>query len=141
MCIFETFDSQRKAAGVSGSQFLDTHLTPQNSRCGQFFDAATGSGTELENLDALMGKAKVLEGKRQWAQALDCLNKARKRWAFGVCGWVGRVNYLVGYGSCIWHTWHIDSRHIKHISPEGSGWECPSVDIRHETCQQSLLEV
>lgn len=44
-------------------------------RCAQFFDSATGSGAELDNLDALMGKAKVLEGKRQWVQALDALNK------------------------------------------------------------------
>lgn len=29
----------------------------------------------MENLDALMGKAKVLEGKRQWVPALDALNK------------------------------------------------------------------
>ncbi|CAJ1365471.1 unnamed protein product [Effrenium voratum] len=55
------------ASGKTSNAFLE--------QCGQFFDAATGSGTELENLDALMGKAKVLEGKRQWAQALDCLNK------------------------------------------------------------------
>ena len=44
-------------------------------RCAQFFDSATGSGAELDNLDAVMGKAKVLEGKRQWVQALDALNK------------------------------------------------------------------
>ena len=44
-------------------------------RCAQYFDNASGSGAELENLDALMGKAKVLEGKRQWVQALDALNK------------------------------------------------------------------
>jgi len=44
-------------------------------KCATFFDAAVGSGSELGNLEALMGKAKVLEGKRQWQQALDCLNK------------------------------------------------------------------
>lgn len=44
-------------------------------RCGQYFDGAIGTGAELDNLDALMGKAKVLEGKRQWVQALDALNK------------------------------------------------------------------
>ncbi|CAE7636253.1 TTC21B, partial [Symbiodinium microadriaticum] len=44
--------------------------------CGAHFDSAGGTGAELENLDGLMGKAKVLEGKRQWAQALDALNKA-----------------------------------------------------------------
>ncbi|CAJ1394225.1 unnamed protein product [Effrenium voratum] len=63
------------ASGKTSNAFLEQPLGAWRGRCGQFFDAATGSGTELENLDALMGKAKVLEGKRQWAQALDCLNK------------------------------------------------------------------
>eukprot|EP00928_Gymnodinium_smaydae_P093057 TRINITY_DN7707_c1_g1_i1.p1 TRINITY_DN7707_c1_g1~~TRINITY_DN7707_c1_g1_i1.p1 ORF type:complete len:1369 (+),score=395.70 TRINITY_DN7707_c1_g1_i1:73-4107(+) len=44
-------------------------------RCASIFDPAIGGGGELGNLDALMGKAKVLEGKRQWQLALDCLNK------------------------------------------------------------------
>merc|ERR550514_498335 len=34
-----------------------------------------GDGSSAINLDAIMGKAKVLEGKRQWQQALDCLNR------------------------------------------------------------------
>ena len=52
-------------------------MKPQSlvQRCAQYFDNASGTGAELENLDALMGKAKVLEGKRQWVQALDALNK------------------------------------------------------------------
>eukprot|EP00927_Polykrikos_kofoidii_P039026 TRINITY_DN3346_c0_g1_i3.p1 TRINITY_DN3346_c0_g1~~TRINITY_DN3346_c0_g1_i3.p1 ORF type:complete len:1345 (+),score=240.06 TRINITY_DN3346_c0_g1_i3:136-4170(+) len=44
-------------------------------KCAASFDAASGNGSELPNIDALMGKAKVLEGKRLWQQALDCLNK------------------------------------------------------------------
>eukprot|EP00929_Paragymnodinium_shiwhaense_P082600 TRINITY_DN4361_c0_g1_i1.p1 TRINITY_DN4361_c0_g1~~TRINITY_DN4361_c0_g1_i1.p1 ORF type:complete len:1382 (-),score=431.24 TRINITY_DN4361_c0_g1_i1:166-3750(-) len=43
-------------------------------RCAAYFDPALNSN-DLIGLDALMGKAKVLEGKRQWAQALECLNK------------------------------------------------------------------
>eukprot|EP00442_Polarella_glacialis_P051442 CAMPEP_0115123512 /NCGR_PEP_ID=MMETSP0227-20121206/47587_1 /TAXON_ID=89957 /ORGANISM="Polarella glacialis, Strain CCMP 1383" /LENGTH=1331 /DNA_ID=CAMNT_0002525899 /DNA_START=18 /DNA_END=4010 /DNA_ORIENTATION=- len=64
------FNAGKKAAaagGKAGNTYLD--------KCAGFFDAASGSGAELDNLDALMGKAKVLEGKRQWAQALDALNK------------------------------------------------------------------
>jgi tetratricopeptide repeat protein 21B len=55
------------APGKGGSAYLDKVIT--------FFESAIGTGSELGNLDALMGKAKVLEGKRQWQQALDCLNK------------------------------------------------------------------
>lgn len=55
------------APGKASTAYLD--------KCMQLFDMAVGSGTELGNLDALMGRAKVLEGKRQWQQALDCLNK------------------------------------------------------------------
>jgi tetratricopeptide repeat protein 21B len=51
----------------TASQYLD--------KCMGYFEPAAGSGSDLGNLDALMGKAKVLEGKRQWAQSLDCLNK------------------------------------------------------------------
>eukprot|EP00931_Biecheleriopsis_adriatica_P087453 TRINITY_DN61918_c0_g1_i1.p1 TRINITY_DN61918_c0_g1~~TRINITY_DN61918_c0_g1_i1.p1 ORF type:complete len:1362 (+),score=379.50 TRINITY_DN61918_c0_g1_i1:247-4086(+) len=54
-------------SGKTNNAYLD--------KCGGFFDAGSGTGSELDNLDALMGKAKVLEGKRQWAQALDALNK------------------------------------------------------------------
>eukprot|EP00913_Durusdinium_trenchii_P017932 g16850.t1 len=64
------FVAGKKANAASGKTsigFLD--------QCGQYFDGAIGTGAELDNLDALMGKAKVLEGKRQWVQALDALNK------------------------------------------------------------------
>mmetsp|Transcript_60950 Transcript_60950/g.108295 ORF Transcript_60950/g.108295 Transcript_60950/m.108295 type:complete len:1353 (-) Transcript_60950:75-4133(-) len=60
----------RKANATSGrpnNAYLDS--------CAALFDAGSGSGDSLANLEALMGKAKVLEGKRQWAQALDSLNK------------------------------------------------------------------
>lgn len=60
-----------KKAMVSGGKPNTQYL----ERASAFFDAGIGSGADLDNLDALMGKAKVLEGKRQWAQALDCLNK------------------------------------------------------------------
>lgn len=55
------------APGKGSAAYLD--------KCTAFFEGAIGSGSELGNLDALMGKAKVLEGKRQWQQALDSLNK------------------------------------------------------------------
>jgi tetratricopeptide repeat protein 21B len=65
------FYAGRQAAaatpGKGSAAYLDS--------CAACFDGAIGSGSELGNLDALMGKAKVLEGKRQWQQALDCLNK------------------------------------------------------------------
>mmetsp|Transcript_72654 Transcript_72654/g.187410 ORF Transcript_72654/g.187410 Transcript_72654/m.187410 type:complete len:1345 (-) Transcript_72654:48-4082(-) len=60
----------RQAATAPGKA-----TTAYLEKCAQYFDAAVGSGSELGNLEALMGKAKVLEGKRQWQQALDCLNK------------------------------------------------------------------
>jgi tetratricopeptide repeat protein 21B len=65
------FHAGREAAaaapGKSNPGYFDT--------CANCFDAAIGSGGDISNLDALMGKAKVLEGKRQWVQALECLNK------------------------------------------------------------------
>lgn len=64
---FVTGKKTNAASGKTSIAFLD--------QCAQFFDSAAGSGAELDNLDALMGKAKVLEGKRQWVQALDALNK------------------------------------------------------------------
>lgn len=65
----EFYSGRQQAAlgGKAGATYLE--------RCGQLFDVASGTGSSLENLDALMGKAKVLEGRRQWAQALECLNK------------------------------------------------------------------
>lgn len=50
-------------------KYLDT--------CVKYFDSATGSGAsaDLSHLDGIMGKAKVLEGKRQWQPALEALNK------------------------------------------------------------------
>jgi len=67
---WNAFAAGRKANAASGKQ-SNAYL----EQCGAHFDSACGTGAELENLDGLMGKAKVLEGKRQWAQALDALNK------------------------------------------------------------------
>lgn len=65
------FYAGRAMASVTPGKGSNAYL----DKCGQYFDAATGNGDQLVNLDALMGKAKVLEGKRQWQQALECLNK------------------------------------------------------------------
>jgi len=42
----------------------------------QAIDSSSGKGADdLDCLEAYMGKAKALEGKRQWQQALECINK------------------------------------------------------------------
>mmetsp|Transcript_68417 Transcript_68417/g.198374 ORF Transcript_68417/g.198374 Transcript_68417/m.198374 type:complete len:1349 (+) Transcript_68417:99-4145(+) len=68
------FYSGRAAAAAAPGKGSNAHLE-RLDRCMSCFDAAVGNGNDLVNLDALMGKAKVLEGKRQWQQALECLNK------------------------------------------------------------------
>lgn len=55
------------AGGARGTQYLDA--------CAEKFEQSCGTGAELVNIDALMGKAKALEGKRLWQPTLDCLNK------------------------------------------------------------------
>eukprot|EP00930_Biecheleria_cincta_P046675 TRINITY_DN32219_c0_g1_i1.p1 TRINITY_DN32219_c0_g1~~TRINITY_DN32219_c0_g1_i1.p1 ORF type:complete len:1347 (+),score=315.58 TRINITY_DN32219_c0_g1_i1:89-4129(+) len=60
-----------KRAALGNAKASNQYL----EKCAGYFDAASGTGQDLDNLDALMGKAKVLEGKRLWAQALDALNK------------------------------------------------------------------
>jgi len=65
------FFAGRQAAAATPGKGSTAYL----DKCIAFFEGAIGAGSELGNLDALMGKAKVLEGKRQWQQALDCLNK------------------------------------------------------------------
>mmetsp|Transcript_138949 Transcript_138949/g.443691 ORF Transcript_138949/g.443691 Transcript_138949/m.443691 type:complete len:1347 (-) Transcript_138949:215-4255(-) len=65
------FYSGRALAATTPGKGSNAYL----DKCAQYFDSATGNGDQLINLDALMGKAKVLEGKRQWQQALECLNK------------------------------------------------------------------
>jgi len=59
------------AAAGAGSKPTAAHL----DKCAEFLDAATGTGQELANIEALMGKAKVWEGKRQWQNAIECFNK------------------------------------------------------------------
>eukprot|EP00406_Dinophysis_acuminata_P039023 CAMPEP_0179375406 /NCGR_PEP_ID=MMETSP0797-20121207/87788_1 /TAXON_ID=47934 /ORGANISM="Dinophysis acuminata, Strain DAEP01" /LENGTH=1226 /DNA_ID=CAMNT_0021091415 /DNA_START=14 /DNA_END=3695 /DNA_ORIENTATION=- len=65
------FYAGRSMAITAPQKSSTTHF----EKCAAHFDAAIGNGTDIANLDALMGKAKVLEGKRQWQPALDCLNK------------------------------------------------------------------
>eukprot|EP00443_Scrippsiella_acuminata_P048484 CAMPEP_0115266888 /NCGR_PEP_ID=MMETSP0270-20121206/51703_1 /TAXON_ID=71861 /ORGANISM="Scrippsiella trochoidea, Strain CCMP3099" /LENGTH=1292 /DNA_ID=CAMNT_0002683005 /DNA_START=234 /DNA_END=4112 /DNA_ORIENTATION=- len=65
------FYSGRALAAATPGKGSNSYL----DKCATLFDTAVGTGSELVNLDALMGKAKVLEGKRQWQQALECLNK------------------------------------------------------------------
>jgi len=67
----EFYAGKLAAAANPGGKGANTYL----EKCVACFDPAAGTGSDLGNLDALMGKAKVLEGKRQWQQALDCLNK------------------------------------------------------------------
>uniref|UniRef100_A0A7S2HRG3 Tetratricopeptide repeat protein 21B n=1 Tax=Zooxanthella nutricula TaxID=1333877 RepID=A0A7S2HRG3_9DINO len=67
----EFYAGRVAAAATPGKQGANAHL----DKCANLFDAATGTGSELVNLEALMGKAKVLEGRRQWQVALECLNK------------------------------------------------------------------
>jgi len=67
----EFYTGRQLAAATPGKSTSSSYL----DKCVTFFEAAIGQGSEIGNLDALMGKAKVLEGKRQWQQALDALNK------------------------------------------------------------------
>lgn len=55
--------------------FMPGRVVQYLETCATCFEAAAGNGQDLVNLDALMGKAKVLEGKRQWQPALECLNQ------------------------------------------------------------------
>lgn len=65
------FYSGRAQAAAAPGKVNNAYL----DKSGQLFDAASGNGEKLVNLDALMGKSKIFEGKRQWQHALECLNK------------------------------------------------------------------
>jgi len=65
------FSAGRQAATAQPGKAISSYL----DKCAACFEAAAGTTSDVNNLDAFMGKAKVLEGKRQWQQALDSLNK------------------------------------------------------------------
>jgi len=69
------------------SRYLET--------CSKYFDAATNGSSDLANLDGLMGKAKVLEGKRQWQPALDFLNKVIVTWSWYLPALVEKARTLM----------------------------------------------